>query len=141
MATWRPLCISCTCRCRVALCCVLRCLQLENVIFSIGQMLLPAFLPHTNTQCLYLALALSLSVDTLFNLLSLFFCVSFLQIAICDDYSLPVDFVKKRPSSFDPCLAEAIPTNPEHWIAPSPQTEFVSSKQTQYNIFIYSRYR
>jgi len=48
------------------------------------------------------------------------------QIAICDDYSLPVDFVKKRPSSFDPCLAEAIPANPEHWIAPSPQTEFVS---------------
>ncbi|BFG03056.1 uncharacterized protein DMAD_02402 [Drosophila madeirensis] len=43
------------------------------------------------------------------------------QIAICDDYSLPVDFVKKRPSSFDPCLAEAIPSNPEHWIVASPQ--------------------
>ncbi|XP_050331897.1 uncharacterized protein LOC126760358 [Bactrocera neohumeralis] len=48
------------------------------------------------------------------------------QIAICDDYSLPVDFVKKRPSSFDPCLAEAIPTNPEHWIHPSPHTEFIT---------------
>lgn len=34
------------------------------------------------------------------------------QISICDDYSLPVDFVnKKRPSSFDPCLAESIPNN------------------------------
>ncbi|XP_068159179.1 LOW QUALITY PROTEIN: uncharacterized protein hwt [Drosophila tropicalis] len=53
------------------------------------------------------------------------------QIAICDDYSLPVDFVKKRPSSFDPCLAEAIPTNPEHWIAPSPQTEFLPFTEAQ----------
>ncbi|ALC49203.1 CG43921 [Drosophila busckii] len=52
----------------------------------------------------------------------------YFEIAICDDYSLPVDFVKKRPSSFDPCLAEAIPTNPEHWIAPSPQTEFACVK-------------
>ncbi|TDG39083.1 hypothetical protein AWZ03_014495, partial [Drosophila navojoa] len=52
-------------------------------------------------------------------------------IAICDDYSLPVDFVKKRPSSFDPCLAEAIPTNPEHWIAPSPQTEFQQQQPQQ----------
>ncbi|KAL9872020.1 SH2 domain-containing adapter heavyweight isoform 2-T5 [Glossina fuscipes fuscipes] len=48
------------------------------------------------------------------------------QIAICDDYSLPVDFVKKRPSSFDPCLAEALPTNPENWTAASPQKEFVN---------------
>ncbi|XP_017114404.1 uncharacterized protein LOC108137294 [Drosophila elegans] len=53
------------------------------------------------------------------------------QIAICDDYSLPVDFVKKRPSSFDPCLAEAIPANPEHWIAPSPQTEFLPFGEAQ----------
>ncbi|XP_014089679.3 serine-rich adhesin for platelets isoform X1 [Bactrocera oleae] len=57
------------------------------------------------------------------------------QIAICDDYSLPVDFVKKRPSSFDPCLAEAIPINPEHWIHPSPHTEFITlneRKETQF---------
>ncbi|XP_054088463.1 uncharacterized protein LOC105212730 isoform X2 [Zeugodacus cucurbitae] len=56
------------------------------------------------------------------------------QIAICDDYSLPVDFVKKRPSSFDPCLADAIPTNPELWIHPSPHTEFITlneRKETQ----------
>lgn len=39
-------------------------------------------------------------------------CLFPLQISICDDYSLPVDFVnKKRPSSFDPCLADSIPNN------------------------------
>ncbi|XP_036338698.1 uncharacterized protein LOC118748415 isoform X2 [Rhagoletis pomonella] len=57
------------------------------------------------------------------------------QIAICDDYSLPVDFVKKRPSSFDPCLAEALPTNPVNWAHPSPQTEFIAlsePKESQY---------
>lgn len=26
-----------------------------------------------------------------------------LQVNICDDYSLPVDFVKKRPSSLEQC--------------------------------------
>lgn len=45
------------------------------------------------------------------------------QISVCDDYSLPVDFVKKRPSSFDPSLAERIPDN---WVSPSPLTEHVS---------------
>nr|XP_013101135.1 unnamed protein product [Stomoxys calcitrans] len=53
------------------------------------------------------------------------------QIAICDDYSLPVDFVKKRPSSFDPCLAEALPTNPENWVAASPQQEFLTFAELQ----------
>ncbi|XP_046801461.1 uncharacterized protein LOC111677135 isoform X1 [Lucilia cuprina] len=56
------------------------------------------------------------------------------QIAICDDYSLPVDFVKKRPSSFDPCLAEALPTNPENWAtaaAASPQQEFATFTEHQ----------
>ncbi|XP_037808728.1 uncharacterized protein LOC119601671 isoform X3 [Lucilia sericata] len=55
-------------------------------------------------------------------------------IAICDDYSLPVDFVKKRPSSFDPCLAEALPTNPENWAtaaAASPQQEFATFAEHQ----------
>ncbi|XP_055908363.1 uncharacterized protein LOC129943135 isoform X2 [Eupeodes corollae] len=47
------------------------------------------------------------------------------KISICDDYSLPIDFVKKRPSSFDPCLAEAIP-NPETWVAPSPLSDLVN---------------
>lgn len=48
-----------------------------------------------------------------------------LQISICDDYSLPIDFVKKRPSSFDPCLADRLPDN---WgtIATSPLSEQVS---------------
>ncbi|XP_055629142.1 uncharacterized protein LOC129770376 [Toxorhynchites rutilus septentrionalis] len=45
------------------------------------------------------------------------------QISVCDDYSLPIDFVKKRPSSFDPCLADRLPDN---WASPSPQTEHVS---------------
>ncbi|XP_021707813.1 uncharacterized protein LOC5565745 [Aedes aegypti] len=45
------------------------------------------------------------------------------QISVCDDYSLPIDFVKKRPSSFDPCLAERLPDN---WASPSPQSEHVS---------------
>ncbi|XP_058831050.1 uncharacterized protein LOC131689775 [Topomyia yanbarensis] len=45
------------------------------------------------------------------------------QISVCDDYSLPIDFVKKRPSSFDPCLAERFPDN---WASPSPQSEHVS---------------
>uniref|UniRef100_A0A8W7PAE5 SH2 domain-containing adapter protein D n=1 Tax=Anopheles coluzzii TaxID=1518534 RepID=A0A8W7PAE5_ANOCL len=44
-------------------------------------------------------------------------------ISVCDDYSLPIDFVKKRPSSFDPCLVQHIPTN---WASPSPQSEHVS---------------
>ncbi|XP_058458560.1 uncharacterized protein LOC131435075 isoform X2 [Malaya genurostris] len=44
-------------------------------------------------------------------------------ISVCDDYSLPIDFVKKRPSSFDPCLAERFPDN---WASPSPQSEHVS---------------
>ncbi|KAL7021283.1 hypothetical protein ACKWTF_011822 [Chironomus riparius] len=44
------------------------------------------------------------------------------QISVCDDYSLPLDFVKfKRPSSFDPGLAECLPNN---W--PSPSTEHVT---------------
>uniref|UniRef100_A0A182WYD7 Uncharacterized protein n=1 Tax=Anopheles quadriannulatus TaxID=34691 RepID=A0A182WYD7_ANOQN len=43
-----------------------------------------------------------------------------LLISVCDDYSLPIDFVKKRPSSFDPCLVQHIPTN---WASPSPQSE------------------
>ncbi|XP_055380418.1 hybrid signal transduction histidine kinase A-like [Condylostylus longicornis] len=49
----------------------------------------------------------------------------FFKISVCDDYSLPIDFVKKRPSSFDPCLAETLPDN---WavIAPSPLSEHVS---------------
>ncbi|KAL1403819.1 hypothetical protein pipiens_019195, partial [Culex pipiens pipiens] len=42
------------------------------------------------------------------------------SISVCDDYSLPIDFVKKRPSSFDPCLAERLPDN---WASPSPQSE------------------
>lgn len=29
--------------------------------------------------------------------------VNYLQVNICDDYSLPVDFVKKRPSSLEQC--------------------------------------
>ncbi|XP_053659765.1 uncharacterized protein LOC128708809 [Anopheles marshallii] len=45
------------------------------------------------------------------------------QISVCDDYSLPIDFVKKRPSSFDPCLVQHIPTN---WASPSPQSDHVS---------------
>ncbi|XP_055600679.1 uncharacterized protein LOC129749668 [Uranotaenia lowii] len=45
------------------------------------------------------------------------------QISVCDDYSLPIDFVKKRPSSFDPCLADRFP---ENWASPSPQAEHVS---------------
>ncbi|XP_037808719.1 uncharacterized protein LOC119601671 isoform X2 [Lucilia sericata] len=58
----------------------------------------------------------------------------YFEIAICDDYSLPVDFVKKRPSSFDPCLAEALPTNPENWAtaaAASPQQEFATFAEHQ----------
>ncbi|XP_061400814.1 probable serine/threonine-protein kinase DDB_G0282963 [Musca vetustissima] len=55
----------------------------------------------------------------------------YFEIAICDDYSLPVDFVKKRPSSFDPCLAEALPTNPENWVAASPQQEFLTFAELQ----------
>ncbi|XP_020717220.1 uncharacterized protein LOC101454022 isoform X2 [Ceratitis capitata] len=50
----------------------------------------------------------------------------YFEIAICDDYSLPVDFVKKRPSSFDPCLAESIPTNLANWPQPSPKAEFAT---------------
>uniref|UniRef100_A0A182NC77 Uncharacterized protein n=1 Tax=Anopheles dirus TaxID=7168 RepID=A0A182NC77_9DIPT len=42
------------------------------------------------------------------------------NISVCDDYSLPIDFVKKRPSSFDPCLVQHIPTN---WASPSPQSD------------------
>uniref|UniRef100_A0AAG5DQZ5 SH2 domain-containing adapter protein D n=1 Tax=Anopheles atroparvus TaxID=41427 RepID=A0AAG5DQZ5_ANOAO len=45
------------------------------------------------------------------------------QISVCDDYSLPLDFVKKRPSSFDPCLVQHIPNN---WASPSPQSDHVS---------------
>ncbi|XP_050093517.1 uncharacterized protein LOC126576333 [Anopheles aquasalis] len=45
------------------------------------------------------------------------------QISVCDDYSLPIDFVKKRPSSFDPCLVQHIPNN---WTSPSPQSDHVS---------------
>ncbi|XP_055695258.1 uncharacterized protein LOC129797033 isoform X2 [Lutzomyia longipalpis] len=45
------------------------------------------------------------------------------QISICDDYSLPVDFVKKRPSSFDPCLVDLVPNN---WTTPSPLSEHVT---------------
>uniref|UniRef100_A0A1B0CGY8 Uncharacterized protein n=1 Tax=Lutzomyia longipalpis TaxID=7200 RepID=A0A1B0CGY8_LUTLO len=44
----------------------------------------------------------------------------FIKISICDDYSLPVDFVKKRPSSFDPCLVDLVPNN---WTTPSPLSE------------------
>jgi len=44
-----------------------------------------------------------------------------LQISVCDEYSLPLDFIKKRPSSFDPGLAECLPDN---W--PSPSSEHVS---------------
>uniref|UniRef100_A0A182FM60 Uncharacterized protein n=1 Tax=Anopheles albimanus TaxID=7167 RepID=A0A182FM60_ANOAL len=44
-------------------------------------------------------------------------------ISVCDDYSLPIDFVKKRPSSFDPCLVQHIPNN---WASPSPQSDHVS---------------
>ncbi|KAG5672020.1 hypothetical protein PVAND_002182 [Polypedilum vanderplanki] len=44
------------------------------------------------------------------------------MISVCDDYSLPLDFIKfKRPSSFDPGLAECLPNN---W--PSPSTEHVT---------------
>ncbi|XP_067635369.1 serine-rich adhesin for platelets isoform X2 [Eurosta solidaginis] len=50
----------------------------------------------------------------------------YFEIAICDDYSLPVDFVKKRPSSFDPCLAETVPTNSGNWGQPSPKAEFIT---------------
>ncbi|CRK90037.1 CLUMA_CG003761, isoform A, partial [Clunio marinus] len=42
-------------------------------------------------------------------------------ISVCDDYSLPFDFIKKRPSSFDPGLAECLPNN---W--PSPSSEHVT---------------
>ncbi|KAL5277745.1 SHF family protein [Megaselia abdita] len=45
------------------------------------------------------------------------------DISICDDYSLPVDFVKKRPSSFDPRLTESCQDN---WIQPSPLSEHVT---------------
>uniref|UniRef100_A0A1B0DEF4 Uncharacterized protein n=1 Tax=Phlebotomus papatasi TaxID=29031 RepID=A0A1B0DEF4_PHLPP len=52
-------------------------------------------------------------------------------ISICDDYSLPVDFVKKRPSSFDPCLVDLVPNN---WTTPSPLSEHSSCR-------IHSTYR
>lgn len=53
------------------------------------------------------------------------------QISVCDEYSLPFDFIKKRPSSFDPGLAECLPNN---W--PSPSSEHVSSnKRPWYQLF------
>ncbi|XP_054730030.1 uncharacterized protein LOC129238842 [Anastrepha obliqua] len=55
------------------------------------------------------------------------------QIAICDDYSLPVDFVKKRPSSFDPCLAEDLQTNHGNRAHPSPQAEFIALTEPKEN--------
>lgn len=51
------------------------------------------------------------------------YLISF-QISVCDEYSLPLDFIKKRPSSFDPGLAECLPDN---W--PSPSSEHVSKKK------------
>ena len=55
-------------------------------------------------------------------LIPCFFCCFNFQISVCDDYSLPLDYVKKRPSSLDPGLAECLPDN---W--PSPLSEHVSN--------------
>lgn len=60
------------------------------------------------------------------------FCWFNLQISVCDDYSLPLDYVKKRPSSLDPGLAECLPDN---W--PSPLSEHVS-KLSFKNILFYN---
>jgi hypothetical protein len=53
---------------------------------------------------------------------SFIFLFRFLQVSLCDDYSLPVDFVnKRRPAS------AAATTSTVQWALPSPTVENVSA--------------